>query len=97
MTSTAARRALRYEPPDILWSFEDLERVWCTDVPTMSDRELFSERQILDLAITAEIRMRCKTWISVPWSLSQVPYIEWLEDRLGSVDAEIRRRRDARR
>lgn len=87
----------RYELPRPVLSEDDARRIAHLDIAAMSDRELFAERSRVAAALSAEVARSSRNTIVVPDHRSFVLVVDWLEERLRHLDAEIARRRGPRR
>ena len=85
-----------YALPNIQYNSDDGRRFVHADLADMRGREVFAERQRVLRSLTVAITTRSRYMLESPNPPYLVPAIDWLQERLDAIDAEIARRRRSR-
>lgn len=93
--TTILRRA--YPLPDYTRNWDDLMRALHRDIAAMSDDELVSDRTLAAEAYAQAVANRSHAVVYLPGIPAWLPAVDWLKVRVQRLDAEISRRRKARR
>jgi hypothetical protein len=96
-TATKRQRVGRYVLPNPLASSDDARKLSGHDVAAMTDRELYAEGIRLAAALAQAIADESRVWLEWDKPPYSVHVVDWLERRLGLVQAETRRRKGSRR
>jgi hypothetical protein len=86
-----------YKLPDVYATIDDLARFQHDDLHDMDDRRLVAERTLVEYSYARAVSSRTTYWLpSSDRYVGLVPTVDWLEDRLARVTAEVRRRQGRR-
>lgn len=86
-----------YRLPDCLRDTDDAERTYQRDITYLSDAELVAERTLAADAYAHAVANRSHAVVGVFEAPGFIPAQDWLQTRVQRLDAEITRRRQARR